>query len=86
MDIRLSGERDGVDAAIEIRRRLGIATLFASAHADPATRARADAADPVGWVVKPYRVATMVEAVARAVDEIGGQGPTPDPAPAPSAA
>jgi CheY-like chemotaxis protein len=84
MDIRLSGERDGVDAAIEIRRRLGISSLFASAHADTATRARAEAAGPVGWVVKPYRVSTIVEAVARAVDEIGGPGSDPTPAPRPA--
>ncbi len=83
MDIRLSGVRDGVDAAIEIRSRLGIGSLFASAHADPATRSRAEPAKPLGWVVKPYRISTLVEAVARAVDEIGGHGPDPGPAPAP---
>jgi CheY-like chemotaxis protein len=83
MDIRLAGDRDGVDAAIEIRRRLGIASLFASAHADLATRERAIPAEPMGWVVKPYRIATLVEAVAKAVEAIGGPGPAPEPAPEP---
>ena len=34
MDIRLAGERDGIDAALEIFRTLGIRSLFASAHVD----------------------------------------------------
>ena len=80
MDIRLAGARDGVDAAIEIKRRLGIGSLFASAHADPATRARAEAADPLGWVVKPYRVSALVDAVAKAVSRLSG-GPSPAPRP-----
>ena len=83
MDIRLAGERDGIDAAIEIRRRLGIGSLFASAHADPAMRARAEAADPLGWVVKPYRVSTLAEAVAKAVEKLDGHGPEPGPTPTP---
>ncbi|HEY5721979.1 MAG TPA: response regulator [Allosphingosinicella sp.] len=84
MDIRLTGERDGIDAAIEIRRRLGIASLFATARADSATRARAEEAAPLGWVVKPYRVSTLVEAVAKALDAIGGRGPGPTPTPRPA--
>lgn len=84
MDIRLAGDRDGVDAAIEIRRRLDIPSLFASAHADSATLARAEAAAPLGWVVKPYRVSTIVEAVAHALDDTGGQGPDSGPTPGPA--
>lgn len=67
MDIRLAGERDGVDAAIEIYRTLGIRSIFASAHGDRQTRARAEAAQPLGWVAKPYRVETLVKAVEEAL-------------------
>jgi DNA-binding NarL/FixJ family response regulator len=67
MDIRLAGARDGVDAALEIFRTLGIRSLFASAHGDPQVRARAEPARPLGWVAKPYRVETLVKAVEEAL-------------------
>lgn len=69
MDIRLAGERDGIDAALEIFRTLGIRSLFASAHVDAQVRARAEAARPLGWVAKPYRVETLLAAVGEALDE-----------------
>jgi two-component system, response regulator PdtaR len=67
MDIRLAGERDGVDAALEIHRRLGIRSVFASAHGDPDVRARAEQARPLGWIGKPYRVPTLLAAVRKAL-------------------
>jgi DNA-binding NarL/FixJ family response regulator len=67
MDIRLAGARDGVDAALEIFGTLGIRSLFASAHGDPQVRARAEPAQPLGWVAKPYRVETLVKAVEEAL-------------------
>jgi DNA-binding NarL/FixJ family response regulator len=67
MDIRLAGDRDGVDAALEIYRTLGIRSIFASAHGDAGTRARAAEAQPLGWVAKPYRVETLVKAVEEAL-------------------
>ena len=70
MDIRLAGRRDGVDAALEIFRSFGIRSLFASAHGDAQVRARAEAARPLGWVAKPYRVQTLLEAVESALREV----------------
>lgn len=63
MDIRLASALDGVEAAIEIRRRFGLASLFTSANQDPENVARAQAADPVGWLPKPYAIESLVEAV-----------------------
>lgn len=70
MDIRLASDRDGIDAALEIYRSLGIRSLFASAHVDSRVRARAEAARPLGWVAKPYRVETLLSAVGAALDEV----------------
>jgi two-component system, response regulator PdtaR len=70
MDIRLASERDGIDAALEIFRTLGIRSLFASAHVDAQVRARAKAARPLGWVAKPYRVETLLAAVGDALNEV----------------
>jgi two-component system, response regulator PdtaR len=67
MDIRLAGDRDGVDAALEIFATLGIRSLFASAHGDSRIRARAEPAQPLGWVAKPYRVETLLKAVKEAL-------------------
>ena len=67
MDIRLAGDRDGIDAALEIFRSLGIRCIFATAHADPVTRARAEPASPLGWLPKPYDMEAAVAAARDAV-------------------
>jgi two-component system, response regulator PdtaR len=74
MDIRLAGVRDGVDAAIEIFRTRGIRSLLASAYHDPETRRRAEAASPIGWLQKPYTMGSLVDAVRKALHEIGASG------------
>ena len=53
MDIRLLGSRDGIDAAEEIRARLGIGSIFVTANTDPQTRRRAEAVRPIGFLEKP---------------------------------
>jgi two-component system, response regulator PdtaR len=63
MDIRLVGERDGVDAAIEIRRLFDIPCLFVSAYGNGGLRARAQAARPAGWLTKPLSGDLLVAAV-----------------------
>ena len=70
MDIRLASDRDGVDAALEIFRTLGIRSIFASAHGDAQVRARAEPARPLGWVAKPYRVETLLKAVGEALGRL----------------
>jgi DNA-binding NarL/FixJ family response regulator len=71
MDITLSGERDGVDTAIELFRENGIRCIFATAHHDGATRRRAQAARPFGWLAKPYQPDALVYAVQSAMSEMG---------------
>ncbi len=67
MDIRINGDRDGVDAAIEIFQRLGVRSIFVSAHADGRTRERAQSARPLDWVAKPYSSPQLIEAVTAAL-------------------
>lgn len=64
MDVRLQGERDGIDAAIEIWNRFGIRSVFASANLDAPLRARAAAANPLGFVDKPFMSSTLVAALS----------------------
>ncbi len=55
MDIMLSGEEDGVDAATEIKDRFQIPVVFLTAYADEETLERAKIAEPVGYVLKPFK-------------------------------
>jgi DNA-binding NarL/FixJ family response regulator len=67
MDVRLVGQRDGVDAAIELFESHGVRSVFATAHHDRETRQRAEKANPLGWVQKPYSMASLVVAVRDAL-------------------
>jgi CheY-like chemotaxis protein len=67
MDIRLAGRLDGIDAAREIHERLGIRSLFVTAHSDPGTRERGEAANPVGWASKPFSQHQLTASVAAAL-------------------
>jgi two-component system, response regulator PdtaR len=63
MDIRLAGERDGVDTAIELFRSYGIRCIFASAYSDQEARRRAEIACPLGWLQKPYTMQALTAMV-----------------------
>lgn len=56
MDIELSGAMDGVEAATEIQRRLGIPVVFSTARDDEATLQRATGTGAFGYVIKPFNV------------------------------
>lgn len=70
MDIRLAGSRTGLEAAIEIHRKFGIRSIFASAHADDFTRKLAEPARPLGWINKPYTCEELVSAVEACVVQL----------------
>jgi two-component system, response regulator PdtaR len=72
MDIRLSGDHDGVEAALEMFEQHGVRCVFATAHHTPEVRARARPAAPLAWLRKPYTMAALVDAVRRAVREVDG--------------
>ncbi|MFW5784336.1 MAG: response regulator, partial [Spirochaetota bacterium] len=55
MDIMLSGGSDGIAAATEIRKQLRIPVVFLTAYADDTTIQRAKIAEPVGYVLKPFK-------------------------------
>jgi two-component system, response regulator PdtaR len=70
MDIRLARGDDGIDLAIELWNSYGIPSVFASAHSDPATRARAASASPLGWITKPFTQSDLVRVVEDAVRKL----------------
>src|SRR5262249_40348687 len=65
--IHIDGDRDGIDAAVEIRARHRIPVVFVTAHADRATLERAKAAGPFGYVVKPLGPAALHAAIELAI-------------------
>jgi DNA-binding NarL/FixJ family response regulator len=64
MDIGLRGARDGVDAALEIWQRFAIRSVFVSGNIDDAFRQRAAAAEPFGFIRKPYLASEVVALLA----------------------
>ena len=64
MDIHLQGPLDGVDAALEIRRRQRLPVVFLTAYADDDTLQRAKLAEPFGYILKPFEdreLRTLIE-------------------------
>jgi two-component system, response regulator PdtaR len=66
MDVRLASQRDGIEAARELLSELNIRCIFATAHDDPHTRRRAEPCAPLGWLAKPYTMASLVALVMEA--------------------
>jgi two-component system, response regulator PdtaR len=73
MDIRLAGEMDGITAACEIRDRFGIGSIFMTANSDPATRALAENARPLGFMAKPYSPMMVKTTLRHAAEQLGPQ-------------
>ena len=65
MDIRLRGPVDGIEIARMLVERFGVPIIFATAHADRTTMARAAIAQPVGWLSKPFSSGELVALVRR---------------------
>ena len=55
MDIMLAGDHDGIEAATRIRDLYRIPVVFLTAYADEETLQRAKIAEPVGYVLKPFK-------------------------------
>lgn len=70
MDIRLAGDLDGIDTALELSRSHGIRCIFASAYSDQEAKRRAAPAAPLGWLQKPYTMASLTAKVRAAVREL----------------
>jgi DNA-binding NarL/FixJ family response regulator len=74
MDVRLAGDRDGIDTALQLFAEQGIRCIFATAHHDEHARRRAAPAVPLGWLHKPYTMTSLVDLVRSALAELDGTG------------
>ncbi len=66
MDVRLADGTNGIDAASEIRDRLGISSIFMTAHADVQTRARIAQVRAIELLPKPVSAAAVAAALKTA--------------------
>lgn len=69
MDIRLSGEMDGVEAAEHIRARMKTAIIYMTAYGDERTLQRTQASNHLTVMRKPFQN----DALQRALDEALGE-------------
>jgi CheY-like chemotaxis protein len=67
IDIRLAGPVDGIDLACRLRRDHAIPAIFLSGVIDAATALRAQAAQPLGLIQKPFRPSEVFNAIERAL-------------------
>lgn len=54
MDIRLRGDKDGVQAAEEIRQKVDVPIVYLTAHSDRLTVDRVKQTDHDGFISKPF--------------------------------
>jgi len=59
MDIRLPGDKDGVDAVEVINEELELPVVYLTAHSDEKTLQRAKQTNPAGFLVKPVTEADL---------------------------
>ncbi len=59
MDIRIKGERDGIETAEILHSRFDVPVVYLTAHADEGTVERAKASDPYGYLLKPVKSAEL---------------------------
>lgn len=68
MDIRLKGEKDGIEAVREIREHTDVPIVYLTAHSDRLTVERAQATDYDGFILKPFQrgeLQTTIEVAMR---------------------
>lgn len=70
IDIRLAGAVDGIELASELRNEHGIPAIFLSGAVGPETAVRAQAAQPLGMMQKPFRPSEIFNAIERAMGAI----------------
>ena len=71
MDIQLGSAMDGITAAQSIRDQYGLPTLFLSAFTESGSLARAQRAEPAGYLSKPFTETDFSAAIEKAFNNVG---------------
>ncbi len=70
MDIRIRGPVDGIEVARRFRDEFGTPVIFLTASADPENFARAKAARPHGYILKPFQDHSVEIVIDMALERI----------------
>jgi DNA-binding NarL/FixJ family response regulator len=70
VDIKLAGPMDGIEVAQLLYEKFQIRSIFLSGVHDPQTMERAKAANPLGYLQKPFRPSQVFNALEKALDEL----------------
>ena len=73
LDIMLQGERTGIELGRQLSEQYRIPFIYVTAHSDRLTLQRAVATRPVGYLVKPFREAEVLEVMAQGLAQATGQ-------------
>lgn len=71
VDIRLTGPIDGIELACVLRQKFAIPAIFLSGLADDETTRRAQIAEPLGFLRKPFRPSQVFNAIEQALSQVG---------------
>lgn len=71
MDVRLIGEKDGVDAALAIHDSVGSKVIFITGSKEPSTMARIELDHPTAVLIKPVPDHLLRSTVDKVVRETG---------------
>jgi signal transduction histidine kinase len=67
MDIKLKGDQDGIEAAVQLRKTSEVPVIFVTAFTDERTLDRAKRASPYGYIVKPFHERELRIAIELAI-------------------
>jgi len=73
MDINMPGEMDGIDAAGIMKADLKIPTIFITGHARRDYFDRAQHLDPLGFILKPFRMGEVRAVIELALNRTQGR-------------
>lgn len=71
VDIRLTGPIDGIELACLMRQKFSLPAIFLSGLIDADTTKRAEAAQPLGFLPKPFLPSQVFNAIERALKVLG---------------
>jgi DNA-binding response OmpR family regulator len=67
LDIRLKGEKDGIQAAREIHQKVDVPVVYLSAYSDRLTVDRIKGSEYDGFILKPFRAGELQSTIEIAI-------------------